>query len=223
MNRRGYGRYTRELLSRLLTLDRQNEYWFFLDSETARHSEGMPDGARLMVVETSRAATQAASAEGHRSLRDIWAMRRAVQRHARDLDLFYFPSVYTFFPLGGRTKVAVTIHDTIAERHPDLIFPNWRSRMLWTLKVRWAVRRADLVLTVSQASRRDVARLFGLRPETVRVVSDAVSETFHPLADGPRAREVLATYGVPPDARTRTCTPWSMPTRGFSRRAATQA
>ena len=79
-NKRGYGRYTKELLCALLDLDQENDYWLFLDTETANHSENLPDRAHRIVVETSRAAAHAASASGHRSLRDLWAMRRAVGR-----------------------------------------------------------------------------------------------------------------------------------------------
>ncbi len=34
-NQRGYGRFTREMLTALLTLDRENDYVFFVDSTTA--------------------------------------------------------------------------------------------------------------------------------------------------------------------------------------------
>lgn len=196
MNRRGYGRYTRELLRALLTIDQDNEYWLFLDAETARRSEDLPERARRVIVGTSRPAAEAASAAGRRSLRDLWAMRTAVQRADATLDLFYFPSVYTFFPLGGRTKVAVTIHDTIAERHPELIFPTWRSRLFWTIKVRWALRQADLVITVSANARDDLARTFGLPRESVHVVSDAVHPAFRPLPQDATAAAVLARYGL---------------------------
>ena len=37
-NKRGYGRYTRELLQALVALDKDNDYRFFLDSATARQS-----------------------------------------------------------------------------------------------------------------------------------------------------------------------------------------
>ncbi len=200
-NRRGYGRYTRELLSAILNLDHQNEYWLFLDAETAHESKNLPERAKRVIVQTSRAATQAASASGHRSLRDLWAMGRAVQSRGRQIDVFYFPSVYTFFPVRIRAKVIVTIHDTIAEHYPHLIFPNRLAQLRWRLKVRWAISQADFVATVSEAAKRDIVMEFGLKKETVKVVPDAVSETFHPLYNDPATSQVLAKYGVEPDKR----------------------
>ncbi len=195
-NRRGYGRYTRELVRALLATDRDNEYWLFLDAETARRSGDLPERAHQVVVGTSRPAAEAASASGRRSLRDLWAMRTAVQRASGTLDLFFFPSVYTFFPLGRRPKVIVTIHDTIAEHLPELIFPTWRSRLFWTLKVRWALRQANMVATVSESARNDLVRTFGLRKDAVRVIPDAVHTAFRPLPQDSGTAHVLEKHGL---------------------------
>lgn len=195
-NKRGYGRYTRELLRALIALDQDSDYRFFLDSATAQQSDDLPERVQLVLVETSLAAAQAASASGHRSLRDLWAMAQAVRRQGRDLDLFYFPSVYTFFPVMTPAKVVVTIHDTTAERYPKLIFPSWRSRLLWKLKVRWAVRRADLITTVSETSKQEIIKEFKLSEDAVRVVPDAVSTAFRPLNDPTQTRQVLAKYNL---------------------------
>ena len=97
-NKRGYGRYTKELVNALLRIDTRNEYKLFLDSATARQVDDLPEGPQRVIAKTSKSATQAASASGRRSLRDLWAMRQAVHRHGQDLDIFYFPAEYTFFP-----------------------------------------------------------------------------------------------------------------------------
>ena len=196
MNRRGYGRYTRELVRTLVRVDRDNEYWLFLDAETARRSEDLPDGAHRVVVGTARPAAEAAAASGRRSARDLWAMRSAVARRSGSLDLFYFPSVYTFFPLGRRPKVVVTVHDTIAERHPEMVFPTWRSRFFWSLKLRWALRQADVIATVSESARDDLVGTFGLRRSAVRVIPDAVHAGFRPLSQSAATEQALTRYGL---------------------------
>ncbi|MGI0001658.1 MAG: glycosyltransferase family 4 protein, partial [Nitrososphaeraceae archaeon] len=67
-NRRGFGRFTRELLSALVAISQKNDYFFFVDNETASGNE-FPDGMNIVVASTSVAPTQAASASGRRSLR----------------------------------------------------------------------------------------------------------------------------------------------------------
>lgn len=199
-NQRGYGRYTRELLKELLATDRQNEYLLFIDAQSAAQCHGMPPDVPRVTVPTSQAATQGASASGRRSARHLWAMRQAVYQHGNDLDLFYFPSVYTYFPPKTKAKVMVTIHDTTAERYPQLIFPNRRSRLFWRIKVKLAVRRADLIATVSEASKREIMREFRVPEERVAVIPDAVGAEFYPLDEVSGSNGVIARYGVEPEA-----------------------
>lgn len=195
-NQRGYGRYTRELLTALFEIDKRNEYVLFIDSQSAAFAQDLPEGIQQVRVRTSEAATQAASADSRRSLRDIWAMRQAVGQRGKDLDVFYFPSVYTYFPPRTKAKVVVTIHDTTAEQYPKLIFPNWRSRLFWKIKVQLAVHRADLIATVSEASKREIVREFGVPSGKVKVISDAVGHEFYPLGSDSGTSDALHKYGV---------------------------
>ena len=153
---------------------------FFLDAVTARDAENLPDEARAkrVIVPTSAAAAQAASAEGSRSVGDLLAMRRAVASWGDRLDVFYFPANYTYFPIRTPARVVVTKHDMTDRRVPELLFPTFRSRLFWEVKIRLAMRRADLVFTVSDTSRRDIMQAFELGPGRVRVVSDAVDPAF---------------------------------------------
>jgi glycosyltransferase involved in cell wall biosynthesis len=197
-NRRGYGRFARELLHALLHGDQHNTYCLFLDAGTKQQAADIPDAVKQVIVPTSQAAVEAASASGHRSLHDLWVMGEAVRRHRPPLDMFYFPSVYTFYPLRIRKPIAVSIHDTIPERYPQLVFSGRMQRLMWTLKVRWAVRQATAILTVSETSRRAIASTFGVPAERVHVVADAPSAIFRPVADAARVRPVLARYGIAP-------------------------
>ena len=200
-NRRGYGRFTRELLRALLQADRRSAYCFFLDGGTKQQAADIPDSVKQVIVATSRAAVEAASASGRRSLRDLWAMSEAVRRHRPALDLFYFPSVYTFYPTRIKAPIAVSIHDTIPERHPELVFSGRVPRLMWALKVRWAVRQAAVILTGTETSRRAIADHFRLPDTRVRVVPDAASPIFHVIEDPGPTRQVLARYGIAPHER----------------------
>jgi glycosyltransferase involved in cell wall biosynthesis len=200
-NRRGYGRYTRELVTAILDADTANEYILFLDAATERQCPDLPGRARRVVIPTRSAAADAASAAGHRSLGDLWAMARAVSSRSHEIDVFYFPTVYTFFPVPARLRPMVTVHDTIAERHPHLVFPHWQNRLFWKLKVAWAVRQAAQVITVSNTAKAAVSEYFGLDPRAVRVVSDAVSAEFRPVHSPAELERLLAAHGLAPAGR----------------------
>ena len=50
------------------------------------------------------------------------------------LDLMYFPATYTFYPVWNVPRLVVTMHDTLAMAHPELVFPTRRGRLAWMLK-----------------------------------------------------------------------------------------
>ncbi len=191
-NKRGFGRFTRELLGALLNDDSEHEYLFFLDDKTPDH-ESIPARAKRILVNTGESQLQAAGADGRRSITDIWSMSRAVRR--TDLDVFFFPTVYSYFPVFNNAKIVVTIHDVIAENHPELIFSNSRAKFFWTVKQMVALRQADLIATVSDHSKRALIDRFRLPESRVRVISEAARQVFT-LLDEPTVSASLAKLGL---------------------------
>lgn len=183
-NKRGFGRFTRELLTAVLTEDRENEYLFFVDSHTA-DSLSLPSAAELVVVPTQVSPTVAASASGRRSVKDIWAFSREVMKHK--LDLFFFPAVYSYFPVLNRAKVVVTIHDLIADNLPHAVFPNLRLKLFWKAKQQLAVYQSDLILTVSEYSKDQIVRHFNMPNKRVQAISEGPGSVFTTL---PRSEEM---------------------------------
>jgi glycosyltransferase involved in cell wall biosynthesis len=197
-NKRGYGRFTRELLEAVLEVDKANEYLFFVDPATDKSGE-LPADVQKIVVNTSVAPIEAASAEGRRSLRDVWAMSREVMRHK--LDLFFFPTVYSYFPILSRTKIIVTVHDVIAEHHPDLIFPNARSKFFWGLKQKAAIRQANIIATVSEYSKQQIIEYFGVAPSRLRIISEAARPAFRVLEKDEAMSLALERHDVAPNEK----------------------
>lgn len=197
-NKRGFGRFTRELLGALVTIDRENEYLFFADQETATNN-GFPKELKVVAAPTLVAPTQAASASGRRSLNDLWALSRTVLKH--DLDLFFFPAVYSYFPVFNRTKVIVTVHDLIADHHPEAVFPNNKLKLFWKSKQYLAVRQAHLILTVSEYSKQQIMEYFHVPERRVKAISEGPSDVFKVLPDDERMREVLSDYQLDPRHR----------------------
>src|SRR5260370_40080603 len=165
LNRRGYGRYSRGLLSALARHDAADEYFIFLDRETARAPD-LPSRFQKVVVPTGQPPARAASAAGRRSVRDLGRMGWAVARCP--LDVFFFPSVYTFFPLLRPLRAIVVIHDVIAEHYPRMVLGRRSLAFLWRLKFAPAILQAPVILSVSDYARRGIMDHFVLPPEPVR-------------------------------------------------------
>lgn len=196
-NARGYGRFTRQLVRALVELAQPHAYTLFLDPFAPR--DDIPPGLQVITVPTREAPSSAASVDGYRSPRDLWAFSRALA--AAPLDLIYFPSVYTFVPILRRRSVVVCIMDTIAERFPQYVFKNARARLFWNIKTRLAVRQATRVVTLSEHARRGVQEYFHLAPEKIRVSGAAPAAIFQPSADAAAVRAAFSRVGLPPDAR----------------------
>jgi glycosyltransferase involved in cell wall biosynthesis len=179
-------------------MDQSNEYLFFVDRHTASGAT-FPERVQTIVVPTTVAPTKAASASGHRTLKDLWAMTRQVMRY--DLDLFFFPAVYTYFPIVNRTKLIVTIHDMIADHHPELVFPNKKFKLLWKVKQNLAVRQAHLILTVSEYSKRQIVEHFAVPGSRVRVIPEAASAAFDAHLRSEDVTETLRRYQLDPRGR----------------------
>jgi glycosyltransferase involved in cell wall biosynthesis len=174
-NQRGYGRFLREVMKALGKVGSSHRYTVYLDSASYPLFDlKAPFEARR--VATSQGVTQAATADSHRSLRDLLRMSLAVRE---PLDLFFFPSVYSFFPLLRRIPVIVGIHDTIADRNPQFSFSSQKQHWLWSAKVRLAIAQADTILTVSQYSKRSIAEWFHVPAGRIAVVQEAAAPQFH--------------------------------------------
>lgn len=197
-NRRGFGRFARQILQALGEEPSRHQFVVIVDRPSFEKAE-IPEGFESIVVEVSEAPSRAASAGGRRSFRDMLAMSRAAAR--AKLDLMFFPASYSFFPVWKVGRVIVTLHDTMALAHPELIFPNRRGRLAWWLKEQAAVRWADRIVTVSQTSRRDILHWFRLSEDRVRVVPEGPSEAFRPIADDSSAEAVLRKHRVDPSRR----------------------
>ncbi len=196
-NPRGYGRYARGLLSAVLERNREHDYVLFVDQHV-RDTCALPDSAEIVVVSTGESQSSAASATSSRSPRDMLAMGAAVSR--TPLDVFLYPSVYTYFPVWTRAIKIVGVHDVIPERFPALVFPERKARMLWNIKHWVARQQADYLLTVSDYARDGIVDVFKWDKSRIFVVGEAPDPVFKPAS----ADEVSAArekYGIPADAR----------------------
>ena len=198
-NRRGYGRFAREIHRAMVLSSPTDEFVCFVDEAARSQAPVAAPNVRYVEVRQTEPPTRAASSEGSRSVRDMLAFTRAVWRE--EIDVFFSPSVYTFFPLPVGLPAVVTVHDAIAERFPGLTLPSRRARIFWHAKVRLALSQSRLVLTVSEYARRDVASVHGFPPERIRVAVEAPADAYRRVDDLAAVRARAEAVGIPAGAR----------------------
>jgi alpha-1,3-rhamnosyl/mannosyltransferase len=206
-NGRGYGRFTRELLRALLVAASDHRFVIYGDRDSLASAELEAPNVDIVHVAQSVSPASAAAAEGYRSPVDMLRLTRAVWRDRPDV--FWSPSVYTYFPLPPGLPALVTIHDTITERFPELTMPTYRARLFWSAKVRLALWQATLVLTVSEFAASEIEEILGVSRTRLRVAGEAAAPTFRPGSMA-EARTIARQAGVPDDA------PWFTYVGGFT-------
>ncbi|MAT94200.1 MAG: glycosyltransferase [Halioglobus sp.] len=194
-NNRGFGRFTRELLTAIFLLERDHHYHLFSDQPI--DTLAAYGNVTLHLVKSGRPTTEAAVADSSRSPIDMLRMSRAVA--AAPLDVMFFPAVYSWFPVPRSLPTMLTVMDAIAEHFPELIFPNWRSRLFWTLKMRGALWGADRVLTISNAARDEIVEYIGVDPAIIDVSSCAPKPDFRQLNDPAQLASARRAANLPED------------------------
>jgi glycosyltransferase involved in cell wall biosynthesis len=115
-----------------------------------------------------------------------WTLARA----ARGVDVLFCPSYV--LPLAFRGAAVVTIHDAIHEVMPE----TFSRRSLWTRRrlYRSSARRAEVVLTDSASSKRDIERVYGLQDDRVVAIPLGVDDSFRAVTKEDEER-VRGRYG----------------------------
>jgi glycosyltransferase involved in cell wall biosynthesis len=187
-NATGLGNYSRDVLRILPRLRPEHAYLAYTPRPGELPFE--PGGGRVEV--------RGPRGPLGRAIPALWRTRGVV-RDLRADRVTLFHGLSNELPLGiERSGVAsvVTIHDLIFERLPELYPP--LDRRIYAAKARSAVRRAGVVVAVSEQTGRDLVELYGADPGRIRVVYQTCHEAFRTPVPEERLRDVAARYELPP-------------------------
>ena len=170
----GSGQYTSHLLEALAKVEPANEYLLFGPAPAPPTSNTQYPISNLAKLWFEQMAFPL-------------ACRRA------GIDLAHVP--YFASPFFPTAPIVVTVHDLI-----PLILPAYRGSLLvrlYTRLVAAAARKAEAVITVSQASARDLVRHLRIPPERVHVTYEAAGEAFQPVENEAQLAAVGQKYALP--------------------------
>src|SRR6476620_6981707 len=158
----GIGTYVRNLLRHLSRLDSETEYVLFCREEDC--------GSVAELGANFRAIPEVAKPYSvSEQLRIPMDLRR------EKIDLFHAPH-YVLPPLTP-CKSVVTIHDCIHLRFPQYL-PNRLAYAYARSSLWFATHRSNRVLTVSEASKRDILKYFHVPERKIDVIYNAIDERF---------------------------------------------
>jgi glycosyltransferase involved in cell wall biosynthesis len=174
----GIGTYVRNLLRHLARLDQKNEYVILCREADCGPVEEFGENFRAVPE----------LAAGY-SIREQLQVPMDLRREG--IDLFHAPH-YVLPPLTP-CKAVVTIHDCIHLRFPQYL-PS-RLGYAYARSALWmATHRANRVLTVSEASKRDILRYFRVPEKKIDVIYNAIDERFGELPSADEVDRVRERY-----------------------------
>lgn len=130
-----------------------------------------------------------------KSLWRTWGMTSRLDKEGIDL----FHGLSNELPLTIRkarhTRSVVTIHDLIFLRYPE--YYHWIDRKIYTYKFRKACESADLVIAISECTKRDIISYFHIPEEKIKVVYQGCDVSFTRPATEEKKQEVREKYSLP--------------------------
>ena len=174
--RTGVQRVAYNLISEVLRVDNENEYFIFTGHQFKPHAQWVSD--RVHIV--------ASSINDGVSFRNLWWEQFLLPRLAKKYKIDVLHSPANISPILYRGRTVVHIHDLCF-----IVNPGWYSfgfRTWYNFLIPRLLQRADIVTTNSNNSRNDLIQYCGVEPKKLRTLSWAVDRDFLP-AGGNEIRE----------------------------------
>lgn len=170
----GVGRYLHELFAEWsVSPDARRHEWTLYAPSDPRVPDAFVDRVRILPGKGGTTWEQ-------------WTLARALAADRPDL---LFAPAYTA-PLTAPCPIALTIHDVSFEAHPEWFTA--REGMRRRVVTRWSARRARVILTMSEFSKREIVARLSQPEARVRVIYLGTRAT---AADDPGpAREPIVLY-----------------------------
>jgi glycosyltransferase involved in cell wall biosynthesis len=166
----GFGWYTYEVVKRMVENHPEHEFIFFFDR---------PYDPKFVFAENVTPVVLFPPAR-HPVLFVWWfeySVKKALKKY--EIDLFYSPDGY--LSLKSTIPQVGVIHDLNFEHHPEDI-PVSPLRYLRKYFPKFA-KKARHILTVSDYSKQDIVKSYGISPSKITVAWNGASETFVPLKE----------------------------------------
>lgn len=186
----GVSRYTFTLLEALNQLaDDQLRYTIFVSSAEASAAASSPLGhSSRMRLEPARWTTD-------KPIKRIaWEQTRLPAR-LREIDADVFHAPVNVLPERLPCPSVVTIHDLAFVRYPEFFRP--ARRLYQRAFTERSARAATVIVAVSESTRQDIIKAFGVAPERVRVIYPTISPDFQPIRDPATLAAFRARHGLP--------------------------
>ncbi|MCF6350595.1 MAG: glycosyltransferase family 4 protein [Flavobacteriaceae bacterium] len=185
-NHTGLGNYSRDLLKILSQFYPKNKYLLYNPKRTKR------------IVDLSSNTSEIFPKEKFwKFFSSIWRQKAITKQLINDkIDIYH--GLSGELPRGiNKTKIktVVTIHDLIFVRYPKLY--SFFDRKIHFNKFKYAAKTADVVVAISEQTKRDIINFLGISATKIVVLYQGCNHEFKKEFTAKEKKEVLSKYNLP--------------------------
>jgi len=159
----GIGTYTRNVLRALGRLDRQSKYFLIGSPEKVKEIGSLPANFHTVPL-----------LEPDSTFKGYFEFRTILKRLS--VDLVHIPQLF-WLPRSLPCPYVITVHDVLEHMSRSKGFSGFRRSLHYQL-TRRVLNGAARIFAVSKFSKSEVEKLFGISPERIEVVYNAIDQRF---------------------------------------------
>lgn len=187
-NKTGLGNYSRDLVRILSKYFLENEYYLYNSKKTGKH---LFEPNNINVFEKN--PNSLFLSKFHNIWRQIFVVNDLVQD-----EIAIFHGLSGEIPFGLRNKKIksiVTIHDLIFIKYPKL-YSFW-DRKIHFYKFKKAAQQADIVVAISEQTKKDIVRYLKINPSKIKVIYQGCNQVFKEMYSIEEKQKTKQKYNLP--------------------------
>jgi glycosyltransferase involved in cell wall biosynthesis len=182
----GLGNYSRTLLNNLSQSYPDNDYFLYTTAvKNCTETRSFLDNPQFKVHNSSAL------------FKAYWRSFSILKQLKKD-NINIYHGLSHELPVGiGSTNIksVVTIHDLIFKIFPQTYNPF--DRFIYNLKFKYSCKNADLIIAISESTKKDIVRFYDIKPEKIQVIYQACNAVFYSLQGADSLNEVKMKFKLP--------------------------
>ncbi|WP_264521907.1 glycosyltransferase family 4 protein [Flavobacterium sp. N1994] len=186
-NKTGLGNYSRSLVKLLSDAYSENDYLLFNPKQSSKFSLQNYSSKVIEVLPSNIL---------FRKLSSLWRLyfiSNDIKNHS--IEIYHGLSGELPIGLNNKTKKIVTIHDLIFIRYPNLY--GFFDRKIYFWKFRYAAKKADLVIAISEQTKKDIVDFLKINPAKIKVIYQGCQDVFKKEYTLEEKKAVVEKHNLP--------------------------
>ncbi|MGZ4122736.1 MAG: glycosyltransferase, partial [Tumebacillaceae bacterium] len=176
----GIGTYTYQLVKNLHMIDKQNQYRFYWPGDEYKNLDPSADDIFNSI---------------ERSKDKFWEeVHIPMSVEQEKIDIYHVPQNGIGLPGKKGCLNVVTVHDLIPYIYPETVGKGYLK--IFLSEMPRIMEQSDLVITVSEQSKRDIKRIFQLPEEKIVVTYEAPESVYKPIPKQDAKEFVKNRFGI---------------------------